>query len=65
VADFFVEMKKDSTVRYVLVAGAPDQLEAMRIARRYSASFGVPMSAKSAADHLEPEPPISFYIPRY
>jgi hypothetical protein len=65
VNDFFVEMKKDSMVRYLLIAGAPSSIEAMRIARRYSAAFGVPSSARRvAADYSEPEPPISLYVPR-
>jgi hypothetical protein len=62
-ADFLVEMKKGSTVRYLLVAGAPSSFEAIRIAGGYSVAFGEPSSARPVtADHSEPEPPISLYI---
>jgi hypothetical protein len=63
--DFIVEMKKDSTVRYLLVAGADSRTEAVEIAKRYSISFGVPLTVRRvSANHFEPEPPISLYIPR-
>jgi hypothetical protein len=62
-ADFIVEMKKASTVYYLLVAGASSQVAAMEIARRYSVAFGAPSSAKLVcADSSEPEPSISLYI---
>jgi hypothetical protein len=64
VPDFVVLMKKCTTAHYLLVAGAPNGSDAMRIARRYSIAFGVPLSAKRAGeDPSEPEPPISLYIP--
>ena len=62
-ADFIVEMKKTSTVYYLLVAGASSKVAAMEIARRYSVAFGAPLSAKLVcADSSEPEPAISLYI---
>jgi hypothetical protein len=64
VPDFLVEMKKGLTVRYLLIAGASSSMDAMRTAQPYSIAYGVPSSARRvSADHSEPEPPISLYIP--
>ena len=61
VANFLVEMRKASSVRYLLVAGAPSSAAAMRIASRFANGFGVPVSARPTHPS-EPEPAIAMYI---
>jgi uncharacterized protein YcsI (UPF0317 family) len=58
-ATFIVEMKGGD---YLLVAGAADAHAAIRVASRYTATHGIPLSARlSCPDSLD-EPEISLYV---
>ena len=58
--DFIVETRKG---KFLLVAGANNSQEAMKIALMRASEFGIPLEARlTSADPLEPEPQIVMYL---
>ena len=49
--------------KFLLVAGATNSQEALKVALMRAPEFGIPIEARlTSADPLEPEPPIEMYL---
>jgi hypothetical protein len=48
---------------FLVVAGATDSQQAMKLASAYAPQFGIPMKARpTSTDIFEDEPPIALYL---